>query len=134
MRTVVTSIVAALLCLPIAASAKHVKRVHAHPHVKPRAQPAKSRARIRVHGPVTLAARSDELQLSEGLLRQLQMNLIEGGYLRGTIDGRLSERTRRALADFQREYHLPGTGELDRSTAEALLGHDAVSSFLVAHK
>ena len=40
-------------------------------------------------------------------------------------------RTRRALAEFQREYHLTGTGALDRATAEALLGRDAIGSYAV---
>jgi peptidoglycan hydrolase-like protein with peptidoglycan-binding domain len=66
-------------------------------------------------------------------MRQLQHNLDDAGYLQGTIDGRLTARTRRALAEFQRDYHMPGTGALDRATAEALLGRDAISTFLVAH-
>src|SRR5689334_8991845 len=92
----------------------------------------RTRTRTRRRPPATLAEQSDEIILSPNLLRKLQANLVDGGYLTGTLDGRLTRRTRRALAEFQREYHMPGTGALDRATAEALLGHDLISTFLVA--
>jgi len=70
----------------------------------------------------------DELVLSPSLMRQLQRNLVDGGYYSGAVDGRLTRRTRAALLDFQREYHLAGHGDLNRATAEALLGRDAVAA------
>jgi peptidoglycan hydrolase-like protein with peptidoglycan-binding domain len=73
-----------------------------------------------------------EVVLSPALLRQLQRNLADAGYLRGTADGRLTPRTRRALAAFQRDYHLVGTGSLDRATAEALLGRDTLGAYTIA--
>jgi hypothetical protein len=90
------------------------------------------RARMPPRPSSPLSAQHDELALSPVLIKQLQRNLVDGGYLRGTTDGRLSRRTRRALAEFQREYHMTGTGSLDRPTAEALLGRDAIGSYAVA--
>jgi peptidoglycan hydrolase-like protein with peptidoglycan-binding domain len=61
------------------------------------------------------------------MMRQLQHNLADGGYYSGPIDGHLTARTRAALADFQREYHLHShSGALDKTTADALLGRDQV--------
>ncbi|MCA1617038.1 MAG: peptidoglycan-binding protein, partial [Acidobacteria bacterium] len=66
--------------------------------------------------------------LSPAMLRDVQRNLVDGGYYRGAVDGRLTAATRHALADFQQEYHIRATGHLDRATAEALLGRDTVAS------
>lgn len=79
-----------------------------------------------------LASQNDEVVLAPALLRQLQRNLVDAGYLHGTTDGRLTPRTRRALAEFQREYRMTGTGALDRATAEALLGREALGSAALA--
>jgi peptidoglycan hydrolase-like protein with peptidoglycan-binding domain len=76
--------------------------------------------------------RRNDVALSPLLLRRLQRNLVEGGYFRGPSDGRLGPRTRRALAEFQREYHLRPTGTLDRATADALLGRDVVGAWSLA--
>jgi peptidoglycan hydrolase-like protein with peptidoglycan-binding domain len=88
----------------------------------------KHRARRRARTTAPRASSSDEIVLSPALMRQLHRNLVDGGYYTGAVDGRLTPRTRHALADFQREYHLRMTGHLDRPTAEALLGRDAVAS------
>ncbi len=90
------------------------------------------RARERVRrtsgsGPSLRTSYDDELALSPSLLKQIQRNLVDGGYYSGVIDGRLTTRTRSALGAFQREYHLePANGHLDRRTADALLGRDVV--------
>ncbi len=104
-------------------------RRHAH-----RAVAAAKRSVRRHHGRAHQRARTveqiradDELVLGPSLLRQLQHNLVDGGYYSGPIDGRLTQRTRAALAGFQREYHLNShAGALDHSTADALLGRDTV--------
>jgi hypothetical protein len=89
-------------------------------------------ARHRVSNTHLLAEHCDEVVLSPNLMRELQRRLVDAGYLYGTVDGRLTMRTRRALAEFQRDYHMAGTGALDRWTAEALLGHERLEGFLVA--
>ncbi len=109
MKTLVTCLLGLCLVLPVSSDA-WARRQHAHP--KPH----------------------DEITLSPPMMRQLQSNLIEGGYLRGARDRRITHRTRRALREFQQEYHLPRTGNLDRATAEALLGHDLISSYVVAKR
>ena len=85
--------------------------------------------RAKVAAPPPLASEYDELVLSPVLLKQLQRSLIAGGYLAGTANGRLTPRTRRALAAYQRGCHLVGTGALDRATAEALLGRDVMQAY-----
>ena len=89
---------------------------------------ARTRKHHRAH-----AAR-DEISLSPKLIRRLQSNLIDGGYLDRRADGRLGPSTRHALVEFQREYHLRPTGRIDRGTAEALLGHDEITAFVIAHR
>ncbi|HEX9104592.1 MAG TPA: peptidoglycan-binding domain-containing protein [Polyangia bacterium] len=93
-----------------------------------KAHVTKHRARGRVRRSEPRRSYSDEIALSPALMRQLQRNLVDGGYYSGAIDGALGARTRAALADFQREYHLAVSGHLNRATAEALLGRDAVAS------
>jgi hypothetical protein len=135
MKRLLAFLVAAL-CVTVGADGHARPRRH-HPVVtaKRAAKHERHRARIR-HRPARttapLASQSDELVLSTPQLQQLQRNLVDGGYLRGTADGRMTPRTRKALAEFQREYHLVGTGALDRATAEALLGRDALGSPAVA--
>lgn len=70
--------------------------------------------------------------LSPTMLRHVQRNLVAGGYLHGGADGRLGAHTRRALADFQDEYHFARTGKLDRTTAEALLGRAEIGAYTLA--
>jgi hypothetical protein len=106
----------------------HRAAVHSERAVeKARATKHRARRRARTHDALR-SSYSDELALSPALLRQVQRNLVDGGYYRGTVDGRLTLATRHALVDFQHEYHLGATGRLDRPTAEALLGRDAVAS------
>jgi len=111
---------------PVRHAAHKVERkAHVHAHV------SKHRARVRIRRTTTTAPRpsySDELALSPAQMKQLQRNLVDGGYYAGAIDGQLTPRTRHALTDFQREYHLDANGHLNRATAEALLGRDAVAS------
>jgi hypothetical protein len=102
---------------------------HAVHKAEHKAHVSKHRARVRVRR--TTAPRpsySDELALAPAQMKQLQRNLVDGGYYAGAIDGQLTPRTRHALIDFQREYHLDANGHLNRATAEALLGRDAVAS------
>jgi hypothetical protein len=110
------------------AHAAHRGAVHTERAVE-KTPSTKHRARRRARTNDALSTSySDELALSPTLLRQIQRNLVDGGYYRGAVDGRLTPATRHALVDFQHEYHLGPTGHLDRPTAEALLGHDTVAS------
>jgi len=108
---------------------RHHHRHHRIARAVERARSTKHRAHRRARSNDALrSSYSDELALSPALLRQVQRNLVDGGYYRGTVDGRLTPATRHALVDFQHEYHLDATGHLDRRTAEALLGRDAVAT------
>jgi hypothetical protein len=135
MKRLLAFLVAAL-CVTVGADGHARPRRH-HPvaAAKRAVRHDRHRARIR-HRPARTTApaakQSDELVLSPVLLKQLQRNLVDGGYLNGPADGRLTPRTRQALAKFQREYHLVGTGALDRATAEALLGRDAIGAYTLA--
>ncbi|MCU1277402.1 MAG: putative peptidoglycan binding domain [bacterium] len=133
MKRLLAFFVAALF-VTLGADGHAQHRRHHHPVAAAKKAATKTRARVRhrARNAAPLASHNDELVLSPALLKQLQRNLADGGYLRGTIDGRLTPRTRKALAEFQREYHLVGTGALDRATAEALLGRDAIGAYAVA--
>lgn len=130
MKPVVVILVAALaLFVGRDGHARPHPRRHAH-HAVTAAKHSAKRHRARVHQrarTVETVRPDDELVLAPAMLRQLQHNLTAGGYYSGPIDGRLTARTRTALADFQREYHLHRhDGALDRATADALLGRDQV--------
>ncbi len=97
-------------------------RVRAH-RAKPRTRPTRARtadgANLALH---------DEVPLTPALIKKIQLHLIDGGDLDGTVDGRLTTRTRQALALFQTEYHLRVSGTVDRATANALLGPEEISA------
>ncbi|MFO0992423.1 MAG: peptidoglycan-binding domain-containing protein [Hyphomicrobiales bacterium] len=57
-------------------------------------------------------------------IRRVQMVLSELGYLPGTIDGFLGEQTRDAIRQFERDRHLPITGDV----TEALMAELAKTS------
>ena len=132
MRRLLVLFVAAI-CLTFGADG-HAQRRHprARHHAATAKKPKRRRARRPVRSVTPITSDSDELVLSPALLRQLQRNLAAGGYLEGPIDGRLDRRTRRALAEFQRDYHMADTGALDRKTASALLGYDVIAAYTVA--
>ena len=50
----------------------------------------------------------------------VQRALVERGFDPGEIDGAMGSRTRHALEEFQRSIGLPGTGQADSATLEAL--------------
>jgi hypothetical protein len=135
MKPVVVILVAALsLAVGVDGHARphrhHRLRAAAH-RTELKAHRAHHRARSRIRrtsAPSLRTSYDDELALSPALLETLQRNLAAGGYYGGAIDGRLTTRTRAALADFQREYHLRPSGHLDRATATALLGRDTVDT------
>jgi hypothetical protein len=91
-------------------------------------QGAKTHGRARGRPSHDAARPGAEVRLRPALIRKLQGNLVAGGYLDGKPDGRLTPRTRTALARFQREYHLRATGKLDQPTAEALLGKEVLAN------
>jgi len=53
-------------------------------------------------------------------IAELQHLLAGFGYHPGPADGVMGGRTHEALRLFQRDHHLPVTGELDKRTREAL--------------
>lgn len=57
---------------------------------------------------------------AEDRVRAAQTALSRLGYYRGSINGTLSDPTRRALFEYQIDKGLPGTGNLDGRTAQAL--------------
>jgi peptidoglycan hydrolase-like protein with peptidoglycan-binding domain len=57
---------------------------------------------------------------SPEMIRRAQTALKDQGYYEGGIDGQMTPRTSTALRTFQRERHLPETGNLDDATAKAL--------------
>lgn len=65
------------------------------------------------------------VRAARGLVGAVQIKLAESGFFGGTIDGLLeTERLREAVSAYQRASDLEPTGELDFSTALALLGLD----------
>ena len=57
---------------------------------------------------------------AEDRIRAAQTALARLGYYRGTMNGTLTDPTRRALFEFQVDRGLPATGNLDGRTAQAL--------------
>ena len=58
--------------------------------------------------------------LSENLVRLLQQNLSNRGFLVGNPDGKWGPKTKEALEEFQRSQNLPASGQIDRPTLARL--------------
>jgi len=59
-------------------------------------------------------------KLSREQIMQLQTELQSRGHYQGRIDGIVGPLTRAAVAEFQKEQQLSGSGELNEETASAL--------------
>jgi len=57
---------------------------------------------------------------SELLIRAAQQQLKFSGLYNGSVDGKMSPETQRALRQFQRQHGLPQSGTLDERTYTAL--------------
>ena len=71
------------------------------------------------------SAGSDAFDLSykkDGILRvdvnpdQVQLALKNAGYYNGPVDGKIGERTKRAVAEFQKAHNLNADGVIGRKT------------------
>ena len=67
-----------------------------------------------------LAATVLEVGSSGEAVKSVQQKLIQWGYLSGSADGRYGEKTRAAVADFQRKNHLTADGRVGPATAAAM--------------
>ncbi|MGJ3250585.1 MAG: peptidoglycan-binding protein [Elainellaceae cyanobacterium] len=63
---------------------------------------------------------SSEVSPSDAEVAQLQTLLYQAGYYNGEIDGVYGNQTRLALIEFQRQFRLSDTGELDQETWQTL--------------
>ena len=66
------------------------------------------------------ASQSGGYQGKKVSLKTAQQKLIQMGYLEGTADGKMGEKTRQALEAFQRDRGLQVTGRLDEATSAEL--------------
>lgn len=85
-----------------------------------RALTLRGRGRVVAYSGGTIYTAADRVRAAQTALSRL-------GYYRGTINGTLTDPTRRALFEFQVDRGLPGTGNLDGRTAQAL-GIDVTNS------
>lgn len=76
---------------------------------------------LRGRGPQTRPVDAFALYTSTQAIASAQRELRARGYYRGAINGRLDDRTRRALLEFQIDRNVLATGNLDGRTA-GLLG------------
>lgn len=58
--------------------------------------------------------------LAPDIVRDIQRGLNQRGYGAGSVDGVLGQRTRAAIARFQRDNSLPGRGQIDERSLAAL--------------
>jgi peptidoglycan hydrolase-like protein with peptidoglycan-binding domain len=58
--------------------------------------------------------------LSENLVRLLQQNLSNRGFLVGAPDGKWGPKTKEALEEFQKSQNLPASGQIDQPTLARL--------------
>ena len=70
--------------------------------------------------PGALAAKVLEVGSSGGDVTRVQQKLIQWGYLTGTADGKYGEKTRNAVAAFQRKNGLAADGRVGPATAAAM--------------
>ena len=90
--------------------------------------------------PVARAAVVLEVGSSGSDVRKVQQKLIDWGYLNGTADGKYGEKTRAAVAAFQRKNGLSPDGRVGAKTAAAMgvtlsggsTGSTAVSASIIS--
>jgi hypothetical protein len=88
--------------------------------------PAGTELAVQLEQAVTLRARglrrgnNSTLFTSAEMIRGAQRALAEQNYYRGTVDGRLSYATQRAIFEYQNDKGLSATGNLDWRTARSL--------------
>ena len=70
--------------------------------------------------PAALAAKVLEVGSSGSDVTAVQKKLIQWGYLTGSADGKYGEKTRRAVASFQRKNGLTADGRVGPATAAAM--------------
>ena len=70
--------------------------------------------------PGALAAKVLEVGSSGSDVTKVQQKLIQWGYLSGTADGRYGDKTRSAVAAFQRKNGLTADGRVGPATAAAM--------------
>jgi peptidoglycan hydrolase-like protein with peptidoglycan-binding domain len=68
------------------------------------------------------AAHSRATHVSRAEIRDIQQKLQADNFYHGKIDGMMGPRTRRALAEYQKQNGLRVTANLDRQTRDSLLG------------
>ena len=73
-------------------------------------------------GPVSLATLAGIQDISEAYLEQLLRALRNGGYFKGTVDGRYGGDTYQAVLRFQANNGLKQTGNANAETQELLFG------------
>ena len=62
------------------------------------------------------------MNLSHGQVERVQRRLKADNLYRGPINGQITRQTRRAIARFQEQHHLPPSGVVNRRTLAALYG------------
>lgn len=60
------------------------------------------------------------VRLSRSQVRQVQQQLKTAGLYKGRIDGKMGPETRRAVAQFQKQNGMQGSGRIDQQTMAAL--------------
>ncbi len=71
---------------------------------------------------ILLLGASDNVSAQEVSVFEAQQFLLENGYSPGVADGIMGRRSRSAVRDFQRDQHIPESGELDAATTAAIHG------------
>jgi hypothetical protein len=60
-------------------------------------------------------------------IRRAQRELRAQGFYKGTVDGAVNERTKRALEEYQKQNGLSQTGSLDQATMRSLREDTGIS-------
>jgi peptidoglycan hydrolase-like protein with peptidoglycan-binding domain len=68
------------------------------------------------------AMHSSGMHMSRAEISDVQQKLQADNLYSGKVDGRLGPKTRRAIADYQKQNGLRVTANLDRQTRDSLLG------------
>ena len=74
------------------------------------------------HTPGSAMQMPSTMTASELLIMAAQQQLKYSGLYNGSVDGKMSPETQRALRQFQQQHGLPQSGTLDEKTYTALQG------------
>ena len=117
-----TSVLATALAAMLAGAPAFAQSTSPAPSAAPPSSaPPAATAQPSASAPPSASSQASASQHSSGsTVQSAQQALQQGGYYKGTVDGKMGPHTRQAIRNFQQAKGLHATGRLNQKTLTAL--------------